>query len=449
MDTDSGDDFSDWITESQRRRKQLASVRKSPETSAIEDNEEQPEAAEQPMTDENLSEWIVESKQRRRQLTKDRKTSKPLDGSKFGENQPSIREVEDVSTWIAESRQRRKQLVQTRGPSDTTSVPAEVVAKGSPDVDDLSEWIAQSKQRRKQLSKQRSSALGRHSKKISAESLAELAFPETEKIPDQQILLMLKEQLLLMGFDISSYEEKYLKRRLRILLRKLGLATYREFLNHLLVDPAEYLEKTKRVLSINVTRFLRNFDSWWVFQEKVFPSILSQEFGDSPARIWSAGCAMGPEPYSMAMLIHKYRAEHSDSRKVEILATDINPDLLELARIGEYSSATLEETPPYFQTKYFELVDDLFRVKPEIRSMVQFRQHDLFSSVSTGKHNAIICRNVMIYFNREQKERILRSFAESLISGGFLFLGGAETLPPSFHGAFNQIEFKHRIYQRI
>ncbi|MHA2272992.1 MAG: hypothetical protein ACXACI_14090, partial [Candidatus Hodarchaeales archaeon] len=264
MDTDSGDDFSDWITESQRRRKQLASVRKSPEASAIEDNEEQPEAAEQPMTDENLSEWIVESKQRRRQLTKGRKTSKPFDGSKFGENQPSIREVEDVSTWIAESRQRRKQLVQTRGPSDTTSVPAEVVAKGSPDVDDLSEWIAQSKQRRKQLSKQRSSALGRHSKKISAESLAELAFPETEKIPDQQILLMLKEQLLLMGFDISSYEEKYLKRRLRILLRKLGLPTYREFLNHLLVDPAEYLEKTKRVLSINVTRFLRNFDSWWV-----------------------------------------------------------------------------------------------------------------------------------------------------------------------------------------
>lgn len=447
MDTDSGDDFSDWIAESKRRRNQLAGVRRNPEIHPVEYNEERPEPAEQPMSDENLSEWIVESKQRRKKLTKSHKTASPFDGFKSEENQLQPPEVEDLSTWIAESRQRRKHLVQSHGTSEP-SVHAELIDKESLDVDSLSEWIAQSKQRRKQLSKQRSTILGRHSKKISDESLAKVAFPATEKIPDQHILLMLKEQLLLMGFDISSYEEKYLKRRMRILLRKLGLTSYREFLNHLLVDPIEYLEKTKRVLSINVTRFLRNFDSWWAFQKRVFPSILSREFGDSPARIWSAGCAMGPEPYTLAMLIHEYRAEH-DSRKVEILATDINPDLLELARIGEYSSATLEETPPYFQTKYFELVDDLFRVKPEIRSMVKFRQHDLFSSVSTGTHNAIICRNVMIYFNREQKERILRSFTKSLISGGFLFLGGAETLPPSFHGAFSQVEFNHRVYQRI
>ncbi|MFX0117611.1 MAG: CheR family methyltransferase, partial [Candidatus Hodarchaeota archaeon] len=177
--------------------------------------------------------------------------------------------------------------------------------------------------------------------------------------------------------------------------------------------------------------------------------ILTPEFRNGPASIWSAGCAIGAEPYTLAILVKNYRASHPELRDVRILATDLNPDLLEKASLGEYSSAILEETPPYFQTKYFQTLEESrFKVTSEIRSLVKFKQHDLFSSVCTGYHDAIVCRNVIIYFNKEQKEKLLRLFAKSLVPGGFLFLGGSETLPPEFSKIFDQRSFEHRIYRR-
>jgi chemotaxis protein methyltransferase CheR len=265
------------------------------------------------------------------------------------------------------------------------------------------------------------------------------------EIPDEHILPTLKRALLKMGFDISNYKEKYLKRRLRILLRRSGSSTYAAYLAKLRRDPLE-LERLKRTFSINVTRFFRNFDAFWALYETAFPEVFSKK---KLVKIWSAGCAMGPEPYTLAMLVDYYRANHPNSVKARILATDLNPDLLATAALGEYPSYTLEETPPLFQSDYFEPIgEDQFRVKAELKRAVKFKQHDLLSSAAVGKHHIIVCRNVLIYFSREQQEKIHSLFCESLIADGFLLLGGTETLPLTFRETFEQVSGALRLYRR-
>ncbi|MFQ5980167.1 MAG: CheR family methyltransferase [Candidatus Heimdallarchaeota archaeon] len=402
-------------------------------------------------SDEDVSGWIEESKRRRKQLSNIRKATAAPPIFNVDELSPQPAQDEDVSNWIGESKSRRKKLSKTRGSSEAAlSLQSEGNQEGLQESDGIAEWMAQSKNRRRDLSKKRSQILTRRQKKSTREDTHQFSSLRAQ-IPDSHVLPMLAEQLLLMGFDISSYEEKYLKRRLEILLRKSKLKTYDELLTRVLLHPDEALEYVKRTFSINVTRFFRNFDAWWALQRTVFPQLFSREFTDGPVRIWSAGCAMGPEPYTLAILAHNFKARHpGETRDVTILATDLNPALLEVAAVGEYSSSTLEETPPVFQSQYFEAgEDDLFRVNSEIRKVVQFQQHDLFSSIPSGKRELITCRNVMIYFNRTQKEKMARSFAKSLVRGGFLFLGGSETLPIDLHEIFEPVNLQYRIYQRV
>lgn len=400
-------------------------------------------------SDEALSAWIEESKRRRKQLSKIRKASEAplIFDSEEQLEQPT--QDEDASKCIGENNFRRELLSKPNRSLEAAMNPqSEGIQEGMQQPDGFSEWIAQSRNRRRDLSKKRSQILGRRQKKSSDDDYLEPTIRKAQ-IPDRQVLPMLKEQLLLMGFDISLYEENYLKRRLGILLRKSKLKTYDELLTRILFNQSKYLDYVKRTFSINVTRFFRNFDAWWILQS-VFPQLFSREFTNAPVRIWSAGCAMGPEPYTLAILAHNFKTRHPDSRDVAILATDLNPALLDVAAVAEYSSSTLEETPPAFQSRYFEAVgEELFRVTSEIRKLVRFRQHDLFSSISTGKFEVITCRNVMIYFNREQKKKIIRSFAKSLVKGGFLFLGGSETLPIDLHKTFEPVNIQYRVYQRI
>jgi chemotaxis methyl-accepting protein methylase len=321
--------------------------------------------------------------------------------------------------------------------------------------DNLSDWFLESKQRRERLAKLR--ALMASDKTRDAESQELLyeqerddsPFLTPKAIPDEHILPRLMNCILQMGFDISSYKENYLKRRLRILLRKSDTATYSDYLAKLRKDPRE-VERLKRAFSINVTRFFRDFEEFWRFREIVFPRLFSQKAGENPVRIWSAGCAMGPEAYTLAMLVHNYRSIHSSSRKAHIIATDLNPDLLQIAAGGEYSTDALVETPLEFQSKYFQKLEEKrMGIKPAIKALVKFKQHDLLSSDSIGEEDVIVCRNVLMYFDRDQQNRIYKLFAESLVPGGFLFLGSAEVLLRNYQEIFEKVEGHRHLYQRM
>ncbi|MFX0115249.1 MAG: CheR family methyltransferase [Candidatus Hodarchaeota archaeon] len=321
--------------------------------------------------------------------------------------------------------------------------------------DNISDWVLECKQRRERLAKLRTLMATNKTKGVESQELlgeedrdgSPLLTPKA--FPDEHILPILMNYILQMGFDIFSYKEKYLKRRLRILLRNSDTVTYSDYLAKLRKDPKEF-ERLKRAFSINVTRFFRDFEEFKRFREIVFSKLFSQKLGEIPVRIWSAGCAMGPEPYTLAMLVHNYRSTHSSSRKAQIIATDLNPDLLQIAAIGEYSKDALEETPPEFQLKYFkELEEGRMGIKPPIKAMVQFKQHDLLSSDSIGEFDVIVCRNVLMYFDRDQQDKIYKLFADSLAPGGFLFLGSVEILLRNYRGIFMKVEGHQHLYKRV
>lgn len=351
----------------------------------------------------------------------------------------------DLSDWIAKDKRQRRRIA-----TKYTSALRPLAAL--PQQETFNARLSQ--QRKLLTTNRRPSALLRKSKQSpKAKRSSRTVNPDlppslVRTIPDEHILPTLQRHLLKKGFDISNYKEKYRKRRLRILIRKAGLTSYSEYLAKLRRDPQE-LEQLKRTFSINVTRFFRNFDAFWALFEIAFPALFSQPKRKSMVKIWSAGCAMGPEPYTLAMLVTYYRAKHPAARPARIIATDLNPDLLEVAALAEYPSETLEETPPVFQSKYFEPVGEgLFRVNPDIKRMVKFKQHDLLSSTSVGKNDIVVCRNVLIYFSREQQEKVHRLFCDSLTPNGYLLLGGTETLPGSFRETFDHVHGPMRLYQR-
>lgn len=353
---------------------------------------------------ENLDEWLVESKRKRGRLSKHASKVRYL----WKDTSPSSK------------KNKKRNMANSKPPGEVATKDARPTIKSS----------SKSQVR-----------------KTVQESIPQ-AFMKIKKIPDEDVLPKLKEELLQMGFNISSYKSNYLKRRLRVLLRRAECSTYSAYLKKLQQDPRE-VDKLKKTFSINVTRFFRNLDSFWAVQRHALPELFLKDSSEGIVKVWSAGCAMGPEPYTLAMLIHDFRIRHPRARKARIVGTDLNPDLLRIAALGEYASETFEETPASFKAKYTTQVgNERFRINGPVKSMVQFQQHDLLSPVSMGAQDFIVCRNVLIYFSREQQEKIFTSFRNSLSDGGILLLGRTETLPFTYRSEFEMVDGRHRIYRR-
>ncbi|MFW9915189.1 MAG: CheR family methyltransferase [Candidatus Thorarchaeota archaeon] len=360
--------------------------------------------------------------------------------------------MEDLEEWFSKSKRQRQRLsrhtAQVRHlwkqPSDSTDEKQEKTRK----TGFVRASIRRTRSIQTRAKRLSAPSADQGSSSASSSDSAPPPFMKIRKIPDEDILPKLKQQLLQMGFDISSYKTNYLKRRLRVLLRRSNCATYSQYLEQLRKDPRE-VEKLKRTFSINVTRFFRNLDSFWAVQKIILPELLRIGPRRSVAKVWSAGCAMGPEPYTLAMLIHDYRLRYPNLRNARILGTDLNPDLLRIAEIAEYSSEAFEETPATFMSKYLSSQGEgRYRVIPAIRSMVHFQQHDLLSPISMGTQDLIVCRNVLIYFGKEQQEKIFSSFSRCLQDGGMLLLGRTESLPITARKEFEIVNGRHRIYRR-
>lgn len=360
--------------------------------------------------------------------------------------------MEDLEDWFSKSKRQRQRLSRHttkvrhlwKQPSDSSDEKLEKTGKIG-----LSRTTrGRTRARKSSVKKLSAPSAYQESSSVSRLDSVPPTFMKIQKIPDEDVLPKLKQELMQMGFNISSYKTNYLKRRLRVLLRRSDCATYTQYLEKLREDPRE-VEKLKRTFSINVTRFFRNLDSFWAVQKIVLPEILKAGPRRAVAKVWSAGCAMGPEPYTLAMLIHDYRSRYPSMRKARILGTDLNPDLLRIAEIAEYSSETFEETPATFMSKYLSSQGEgRYRVISAIRSMVHFQQHDLLSPISMGTQDLIVCRNVLIYFGKEQQERIFSSFSRCLPDGGMLLLGRTESLPITARSDFEIVNGRHRIYRR-
>jgi chemotaxis protein methyltransferase CheR len=248
-----------------------------------------------------------------------------------------------------------------------------------------------------------------------------------------------------MEFESGYYNGAYLERRIKARMRRIGIEDYGAYERRLADDEAERTALLDS-LSINVTGFFRNPDAW----EALRPVLRDITDTVGTARIWSAPCADGREPYSLAMLV--LDDPEVDDDRVSIRGTDINPDVLEEARAGVYETSTTtdiesELEPLSGSDRYVERQGDTFRVKDPVCDLVRFERHDLIRGPEKRNFDLICCRNLLIYIDPEYKTPIFRTIRGSLRERGYLMIGVTETLPPDCRDAFEPIEKKHRIYR--
>jgi len=260
------------------------------------------------------------------------------------------------------------------------------------------------------------------------------------------------------GLDYGQYKESFLRRRLAVRMRARGVESYREYLAVLQSGPAE-LDALLDALTINVSYFFRDRAAIGALRDSVLAPLLARraETGQRHLTAWSAGCAAGEEPYSVVMLLADLLGGSFADWKLEIDATDIDAAALARARRGVYQRVSFSPgggsipqhlLQAHYVARFFIYDEDRFTIRPEIRSLVTFRRHDLTQTPPRPRYDLILCRNVLIYFARQHQERIISHLLHHLEPGGYLMLGMAEMLPLSLVGRVESVDGRRRIYRK-
>ena len=183
-------------------------------------------------------------------------------------------------------------------------------------------------------------------------------------------------------------------------------------------------------ITTNHTYFMREPEHFNYFRDKVLP-YLKTTVTSRDLRIWSAGCSTGEEPYTLAMIIDEFLGPEKKNWDAKILATDISLKALDEARKGEYGSKEIEPVPASWKHNYFTRIDsETSAVCDSIKNEVIYRRFNLMDQTFSfkKKFHVIFCRNVMIYFNNETKHELVGRFYDATETGGYLFIGHAESL---------------------
>ncbi|GAB4558656.1 MAG: protein-glutamate O-methyltransferase CheR [Anaerolineae bacterium] len=241
---------------------------------------------------------------------------------------------------------------------------------------------------------------------------------------DQEFIYVNQQIRRTLGIDLSYYKGQQMRRRLDAYLRRSGAPSWADYFRRLSRDTEEQ-RRLRDYLTINVSSFFRDPEKFQELEQKIFPLIVRR---GEPFRMWSAGCSHGAEAYSLAML-----AESNSIRPYEVWATDIDRSILIKARTGgPYSGDDVKTVPPLFMRRYFELHQGQYYVKEALRRHVVFEEHNLLEAVSVqAPFDLVVCRNVIIYFSEEAKQRVLRHLVAAMRPGGVLFLGGTEVIAPA------------------
>lgn len=251
------------------------------------------------------------------------------------------------------------------------------------------------------------------------------------------------------GLDLSQYRQRYVERRLAVRLNHLNLHTYSQYSAYLDAHPDEF-GRLLGTLTINVTQFFRDPTVFRELRDTIVPATLEhkRERKQRLIRVWSAGCATGQEPYSLAMSFLDGIDRLKSQSVVSVIGTDIDRDALAVAKRGEYPMDSLSHIPHHLRVRYVQRGEETFCFTPEVTRSVRFQYLNLFADAPIHGIDVVFCRNVFIYFTREEQERMIAVFHQSLVRGGFLVLGRSERLAANMAGKFELVNARERVYRR-
>lgn len=271
---------------------------------------------------------------------------------------------------------------------------------------------------------------------------------QEKELEEIERTLLLEAIFLRYGYDFRNYSRASISRRIRYFLSRNGSESIGELLPRILREPALF-QSLLFDFSVTVTEMFRDPLFYRALRREVVPLLKTYPF----IKVWSAGCATGEEIYSLAVLLK----EEGLLEKATIFATDINDDSLTRAKKGIYPLKQVREYTENFQatgslhsfSRYYHADQEHIVMDRELRERITFANHNLVSDHVFGEMHLILCRNVMIYFNKELQERVLSLFDLSLIRGGFLCLGSRESLHfSSLSEKYEERDRKSRIYRK-
>ncbi|MBU0492175.1 MAG: protein-glutamate O-methyltransferase CheR [Chloroflexi bacterium] len=253
------------------------------------------------------------------------------------------------------------------------------------------------------------------------------------------------------GLDCHQYKPSFLRRRLATRLRARKVQSYAEY--QALLDEAEY-QQLYSALTINLSYFFRDASLFDLLRDTILPDLLharshSRRSNLRRLRIWSAGCAGGEEPYSLAILLYELLGPQHTAWQLDIRATDVEPRAIARARSACYAAFSLRGVDPQIVERYFVHTGPDYCLSPTIAAMVDFEQRDLSDMPATPAYDLVLCRNVLIYFARPQQERLFHLFHRVLADDGILVIGKTEVLPLAAKPLFRTVNLREHVYAKI
>ncbi len=270
--------------------------------------------------------------------------------------------------------------------------------------------------------------------------------PESE-LEDLEIRLLLEAIHARYGYHFQDYASSSMRRRVRAALARSGLPHLGELQHKILLEP-EFFASILDDLTVRVSEVFRDPQFYRVFRERVVPTLRTYPL----LKIWHAGCASGEEVFSSAILL----TEENLYERSQIYATDMSPKALDMARAGVYPEQEAAKFEANYREsggtgrfeEYYSRAYGRIAVREELRKNIVYFQHDLASDYALGEMHVVFCRNVLIYFGAELRERTLHTFADCLGHAGFLCLGMNEGLTPAAKQRFMEFAGNERIYRR-
>jgi len=252
------------------------------------------------------------------------------------------------------------------------------------------------------------------------------------------------------GADFSLYRTGTLKRRIDSRLKTAGCKDYSDYISYLNKNPEEY-DNLISAITINVTEFFRNPETFDVLEKKVIPEIVRVKRGQGKKiiRAWSAGTSNGEEAYSLAILFLEALKEEISDFDIIVYGTDIDPDCIKKASAGIYTAASIKEVHKERLKDYFNKREENYEVDDSIKRLTRFIAHNLVSDEFLKHLDLILCRNVVIYFTKPLQEMVYSNFARALNKNGCLVLGKVESLWGFAQKYFAAFDNRERIYRKV